>query len=220
MSEVLSPQDRFRSRLRRQISRPRPVIVPLFLVINAAVFFSWRSGLFLPLNEMAQNFLVSAEAVAEGRYWTLLTSVFSHNMFLHFLVNMLVLQSFGGLLEFYLGRWRFVKFYLVAGVLSSISHCWVSAYLLGEPALPALGASGALAGLILVFALLFPKEKLLIFGLIPVPAIFGAIGFVLLDLWGLSAQAKGGGLPIGHGAHLGGAFTGVLYYFFFLRPKK
>lgn len=169
---------------------------------------------------MIENFLVSAEGVAEGRFWTLLSSVFSHNMFLHFLVNMLVLQSFGGLLEFFLGRWRFVQFYLIAGIISSMSHCWVSAHLIGDPALPALGASGALAGLILIFALMFPREKLLIFGLIPVPAIFGAIGFILLDLWGLSAQTKGGGLPIGHGAHLGGAFTGIFYYFVFLRKHK
>ncbi len=83
----------------------------------------------------------------------------------------------------------------------------------------ALGASGAVAGLVLVFSLLFPKEKLLLFGIIPLPALFGALAFIALDLWGLFAQAGGGGLPIGHGAHLGGAFTGILFYFLYVRPK-
>ncbi|MCB0356276.1 MAG: hypothetical protein KDD40_04675, partial [Bdellovibrionales bacterium] len=49
--------------------------------------------------------------------------------------------------------------------------------------------------------------------ILPVPAIFGALAFVGLDLWGLYTQTQGGGLPIGHGAHLGGAFTGICYYF-------
>jgi membrane associated rhomboid family serine protease len=47
----------------------------------------------------------------------------------------------------------------------------------------------------------------------------GALAFIGLDVWGLIAQAEGGGLPIGHGAHLGGAFTGILYYFLFLRGR-
>jgi len=66
---------------------------------------------------------------------------------------------------------------------------------------------------------LFPKERLLFFFLIPLPAMIAALIFVGLDLWGLSAQAHGGGLPIGHGAHLGGAFAGILYYFLFLRRR-
>ena len=76
----------------------------------------------------------------------------------------------------------------------------------------ALGASGALAGVILLFSLAFPKERLYILGLIPIPAIFGALAFVGLDIWGLVAQSKGGGLPIGHGAHLGGALAGGIYF--------
>jgi membrane associated rhomboid family serine protease len=70
-----------------------------------------------------------------------------------------------------------------------------------------------------LFALLYPREKLLLFGIIPLPAMFGALAFVGLDVWGVVAQAQGGGLPIGHGAHLGGALTGLLYYLFVLRPR-
>jgi membrane associated rhomboid family serine protease len=140
-------------------------------------------------------------------------------MFLHFFMNMYVLSSFGPIVERLLGSFRFFGFYLSAGIVSSLSHSLVSAYILREPDLPALGASGAIAGVILLFSMLFPRQKILIFGLIPIPAVWGAFLFIGLDLWGLMAQAGGGGLPIGHGAHLGGAFTGIFYYYFFLRPK-
>jgi membrane associated rhomboid family serine protease len=56
-----------------------------------------------------------------------------------------------------------------------------------------------------------------LFGIIPMPAIVGALLFVGLDLVGLFAQSEGGGLPIGHGAHLGGAATGALFYFLVVR---
>lgn len=168
---------------------------------------------------MRENFLVSWTALEQGRWWTLVTSAFSHNLLLHLLVNMFVLWSFGSLIESVLGRGLFLVFYLVASVMSSLVHSVVSAYYVGEPSVAALGASGAIAGLVLIFAMIFPREKILLFGLIPIPAIFGALAFVALDLWGLFAQAHGGGLPIGHGAHLGGAFTGVLFYVFYLRKR-
>jgi membrane associated rhomboid family serine protease len=99
-------------------------------------------------------------------------------------------------------------------------HAVTCAYLLGQPELPALGASGAVAAVILTFSLLYPHEKILLFGIIPVPALIGAMLFVGLDIWGLFAQSTSGGLPIGHGAHLGGAFIGLVYYFLFLKPKR
>lgn len=168
---------------------------------------------------MLKNFLISWDALVEGRAWTLLTSVFSHQMLLHIFVNMYVLLSFGSLLERLLGSARFIRFYIIAGVVSSLAHASVSAFLIHNPSIPALGASGAIAGVILIFALLFPKEKILLFGIIPIPAIWGALAFIGFDLWGLFSQTKGGGLPIGHGAHLGGAATGIVYYFLILRPK-
>jgi len=163
--------------------------------------------------------LVSWSALVDGRVWVLLTSVFSHVMVLHLFINMFVLNSFGRFLEQFLGPKFYLSFYIVAGLISSFSHAALSNYLLGQPDLPALGASGAIAGLVLLFSLTFPKEKIVLFGIIPVPALVGAVAFVGLDLWGLAAQAEGGGLPIGHGAHLGGAFTGLLAYLFFVRPR-
>ena len=67
------------------------------------------------------------------------------------------------------------------------------------------------------WTLLMPRARLLLLGLIPMPAIVGALLFVAIDMAGLFAQFEGGGLPIGHGAHLGGAVTGALFYFLVLR---
>ena len=199
--------------------RPRPIITLVILAINTIVFIAWNlPGSVSPLL-MENNFLVSWESLADGRVWTALGSVFSHATTLHFMVNMFVLWNFGGLLERVLGRRVFLSFYLVAGIFSSICHAVVSNLLLHQPDLPALGASGALSGMVLVFSLLFPKEKLLLFGFIPIPALFGALAFIALDIWGLTAQVGGGGFPIGHGAHLGGALAGFIFYIIYLRPR-
>jgi membrane associated rhomboid family serine protease len=195
------------------------VVVPVLIAINVLVYALWwvngSSSHF-----MIDNFLVSYDLIKDGHWWVLITAVFSHNMFLHILVNMIVLKDFGGFLERLVGPVQFLTFYLIAGVISSAVHAVVSAKLIGDPSLHALGASGAIAGVVLVFALVFPKQKILFFGLIPIPAIFGALLFIGLDLWGLTAQIGGGGLPIGHGAHLGGAATGIVWYFLFLRNRK
>lgn len=199
----------------------RARFVTLIIIINLIVFGAWVTAKSQgSLDFMKANFLVSWLYLEAGRYWTLITSAFSHNLLWHFLINMLVLQSFGTIVEQVLGSMRFITFYLVAAAVSSLTHCLISAFYIGESSIPALGASGAISGLVLVFSLLFPKEKILIFGLIPIPALFGALAFISLDLWGLSAQASGGGLPIGHGAHLGGALTGILYYFVFLKRYR
>ena len=60
--------------------------------------------------------------------------------------------------------------------------------------------------------------RFLLFFVIPLPAILVALAFVAIDIWGVVAQIEGSGLPIGHGAHLGGAFTGIVY--FVLRGRR
>jgi membrane associated rhomboid family serine protease len=203
----------FRSRKRKSF------VIPFFIFLNIVVFASW-SYLGSSADEspfMMDHFLVSWDSLTEGRYWTLITSAFSHNAFWHLMLNMFVLNSFGPVIEIVIGTKRFLKFYFTAAIISSLGHSIVSAFILGLPDLPALGASGAISGIVLLFALIFPREKILIFGILPLPAIWGALLFVGLDIWGVFAQAEGGGLPIGHGAHLGGAVTGILYYFFWIR---
>lgn len=169
---------------------------------------------------MTNNFLVSWDLLLQRHWWVLITSVFSHVSVIHILINMVVLRDFGSVMERVMGWKSFTVFYFVAGVVASLSHAVVSAFLIGRPDMPALGASGAVAGVVLVFSLLFRRQKILVLGFIPVPALVGAMMFIALDLWGLSAQVEGGGLPIGHGAHLGGAFTGIVWYFLFLKGRR
>ncbi len=187
--------------------------VPIIIFLNILVFIAWRFGSQHELQFMVDHFLVSWTGLSEERWWTLLTSVFSHTMFLHLLINMFVLNSFGPIVEAIVGTRRFLIFYISAGMFSSLCHALVSAFFLQSPELPALGASGAISGLILFFSLMFPREKILLLGFIPLPAFFGALVFIGLDIVGLIAQAEGGGLPIGHGAHLGGALAGTIFYF-------
>jgi len=195
--------------------------VPVTIGIDVLVFLAWQVARTLPAVHtfMVVNFLVSPVHLQHGLFWTLLTSVFSHAELWHIAVNMIVLYSFGSVLERLWGTRDFTVFYLIAGVLASVTHCATSLWLLGRPNISALGASGAISGLLMAYALLFPKQKILVMGIIPVPAAAGVLAFVGFDVWGLVAQSHGGGFPIGHGAHLGGAAAGALLYFVFIRPR-
>jgi membrane associated rhomboid family serine protease len=189
----------------------RFTVVNGLLAVNVLVFMLWAFQV-LPFNVMADHFLVSWEHLAAGHVWVLLTAVFSHNLLFHLLINMIVLLSFGPLLERAMGPTRFLAFFLAAGIVGSLAHALASAFLVGRPGQPALGASSAIAGVLLLFSLAFPKAKVLLFFFIPLPAIVAALAFVAIDIWGLIAQIEGQGLPIGHGAHLGGALVGILYF--------
>jgi len=189
------------------------------IALNAIVFVLWQLARdSAPLAEfMWLNFLVSTDRLQAGYWWTLVTSAFSHMDFLHIAINMFVLWSFGVVLERLWGARVFLVFYLVAGIVGSACHCLASSLVLGDGSVPALGASGAVAGLLLAFALYYPRHKILLMGILPIPAFLGVLAFIGFDIWGLVAQKQGGGLAIGHGAHLGGALAGALMWFFYLR---
>lgn len=191
-----------------------PKTIRVIVLINLVVFLSWffSMGNISSLKFMIDNFLVSWNALLEGRFWVLLTSVFSHSSFFHFFINMYVLMGFGSVLLRFMRPLTFLNFYLTSGIVGSFAHAFLSLTLMNSPEIPALGASGAIAGIILLFSLLFPNEKLLLLGFIPVRAIWGAVIVVGVDIWGLVAQSKGGGFNIGHGAHLGGALMGVVWF--------
>ena len=199
----------------------RAVAVPVIIAINLLIFLAWQAARVDESLEqvMAANFLVSTSHLLGGRWWTLITAAFSHIDFWHIALNMFVLWSFGTILEKLWGTRVFVVFYFAAAVVASASHCFVSSVLMGNPNINALGASGAVSGLLLAFALLFPKHRILVMGVIPVPALVGALAFVAIDLWGLFAQTRGGGIGIGHGAHLGGALCGFLFWLSYLRTR-
>jgi membrane associated rhomboid family serine protease len=189
-----------------------PTVVDLIIRWNVFIFFLWFLMIFVDPIFMEKHFLLSWTAVSEGRFWTLLTSVFSHNLFFHLLINMYFFYGFGKALEGILGSKRFLRLYLLSGFSGSIGHCLVSFFILNRPDLMALGASGAIAGVIIFFGLMFPKEKVYFFGLIPLPAMWAVLIFIVFELRGLFAQAQGSMAPIGYEAHLGGALGGFFYY--------
>lgn len=201
--------------------RKSPLII--ILIINILVYLAWTfASTEAEFHFMINNFLVSMMSIVQGRPWTIVTSVFSHATFFHLLFNMMALSSFSFVMIELLGPLKFTIFYLVAGIAGSIAHVLSSTFLMHDPSMNALGASGAVSGIVLLFSLLFPQQKLLIMGLIPVRAIWGAVLLVSLDVWGLITQTRGtNGLGIGHGAHLGGAIIGILYFFILkIRSKK
>ena len=198
----------------------RPIrVVPAILAINILVFLGWQFS--TEQNPFFFNhFLISTNHLKAGHVWTLITSAFSHVYTFHLLFNMIVLWSFGSVLERLLGAKRFLILYLSAAIISSFAHVFTSSVLMDAPGQPALGASGALASILLVFGLMFPKVPILLFGIIPIPALVAVSLFVGFDILGLLGQTKGLlNLPIGHAAHLGGSLTGVIYYLKVIRPK-
>ncbi len=185
--------------------------VPALIAVNLAVFLAWQVGYDDDAwgGWLMRNATVSLAHLQEGLVWAPLTSAFSHAQAWHFALNMFVLFNFGAVMELSWGPRRFVIFYLGACLVSGLMHAAFS--LFGWPDHPALGASGAVSGVLIAFVFLYPRHKLLLFLIIPLPAWIAALLLVGLDLWGLVSQHAGGGLPIGHGAHLGGALFGAVW---------
>lgn len=145
-------------------------------------------------------------------YLTLLTSLFLHGSFLHLLGNMLFLWVFGRSLENALGSFRFLIFYLVAGVCASLIHILFNQSGLGL-IMPCLGASGAISGVMAGYLMLFPHRYVAVivfFFVVELPA-FIVIGiwflFQLLNALGGLGDPSGGG--IAYSAHLGGFLVGL-----------
>jgi membrane associated rhomboid family serine protease len=147
-------------------------------------------------------------------YLTLLTSMFMHGGWMHLLGNMLFLWIFGDNVEDFLGSARYLFFYLLCGVLASLSHVGVT-YLTGaDPRIPCLGASGAISGVLGAYLVLFPQRRVTVIlfrFLTDVPA-YVAIGMwfllqIIQSLGKIEAD-KGGG--VAYGAHIGGFIAGML----------
>lgn len=154
--------------------------------------------------------------INEAPWWvTLFTSMFMHGGFLHIAGNMLFLWVFGNNIEDRLGRVKFLLFYLVAGLIAVYTQALIDP---GSTA-PTIGASGAIAGVLGAYALLFPRARVLtlifiIFfvTLVEIPAL------ILLVLWfilqfvpalGQVAVGSGGDQGVAYFAHVGGFVFGL-----------
>jgi membrane associated rhomboid family serine protease len=153
-------------------------------------------------------------------WWEFLTYGFAHSPYdyTHILFNMMGLYFLGRDVEDAYGPKEFLRFYLAAMVFASVVWCVVNR-LTGAPGgAIAYGASGAIAGVVILYALNFPHRMLLLFFVIPVPAWLCGVLIVVLDMLG----ASGHGLEVsGHGGekvqiaysmHLAGAAFAAIYY--------
>lgn len=158
-----------------------------YTMAQMAAYFSWLNKLLSPF-----------------------TYMFLHGGFLHFIGNMWFLYIFGDNIEQELGPFRFIVFYLVCGLLAAFFH-----FLLNHSsAVPTVGASGAIAGVMGAYFLLHPRNKILT--LIPVfifPLFVSIPAFIFLGLWFfiqfINATGQGAGAGIAWWAHIGGFLSGM-----------
>ncbi len=157
--------------------------------------------------------LVPALELREGEFLPLLSNTFLHGGWFHLIVNMWTLWIFGPAVEDRFGKLRYTLFYLACGVLASATHVLFNA----SSMVPALGASGAIAGVIGCYARLFPHARLVV--AVPVlflPLFYDIPAFAFAGFWfamqllqgtlSLFTQALGGG--IAWWAHIGGFVAG------------
>jgi membrane associated rhomboid family serine protease len=153
-------------------------------------------------------------------YLTLIVSMFMHGGLAHIFGNMLFLFIFGDNIEHAIGKVRYLIFYLVCGIIASLSHVFATVAFGGNPYIPSLGASGAISGVLGAYILLYPHKRVtvIMFSILTqVPAIV-AIGLwfgfqVISGLgWLGSGSAVGG---VAYGAHIGGFVAGLVLIKFF-----
>jgi len=147
-------------------------------------------------------------------YLTLLTAMFMHASWMHIIGNMLYLWIFGDNIEDRLGHGKFIFFYLVCGLAATAAHVVFSA----NSVIPSLGASGAIAGVLGAYLILFPKKNVRVLfarQIVNMPA------FIVLGLWialqifsqiGVSGGQSSG---VAYLAHIGGFIAGVVLIFLF-----
>lgn len=158
----------------------------------------------------------------EFKPWQIITHMFAHaasgpSMFFHILFNMFTLWMFGRILENVWGTKRFAIFYLISGLGAAALHLFVQ-YITGSGDV-AIGASGAVFGVLVAFAMTFPNTELYIMFIpVPIKAKWAILGLILLDLFGGLFQATGDN--IAHYAHLGGAITGFILLKFWNKTNR
>src|SRR5688572_18669951 len=167
--------------------------------------------------------LIPARFVGDpnGTWETIFSSMFLHGGWFHIINNMWVLLIFGDNVEAGMGKIRYLIFYLLSGLAAGL----LQTYILPTSLVPMIGASGAVAGVLGAYLILFPRSRiaslvpiLFIFTIIEIPAMLFLIFWFFSQLYsGLFAIQGGGGSGIAWWAHIGGFAFGVLMVFFFRR---
>ena len=216
-------------------SRHQPIVTWIIIGLNAIVFFF---ELHLPKEALEQftylfglvpaRFTHPDWAVAVGfpldNYWPFLTSLFLHGGWLHIIGNMWTLWVFGMHVEDRMGPTRYLGFYLLCGIASGIVQMLANY----NATIPAIGASGAIAGVMGAYLVMFPTSRVVV--MIPIfffpfifdlPAVFFLGYWFLLQLfsgtWSLLKATEAGGIAFW--AHVGGFLFGAVVFRLFLRPR-
>jgi len=142
--------------------------------------------------------------------WRLVTYMFLHASFFHLLFNMLWVWFLGRVVEEHLGTRNFLVIYFGAGIGGALINT-ITTSIFGGGLIPTIGASGAVFGIMVVFAMLFPTFKLMLLLLPPIEARYLVAGLIAIDILFISSADN-----IARIVHLGGAFCGwallKLYY--------
>jgi membrane associated rhomboid family serine protease len=140
--------------------------------------------------------------------WTPVTYMFVHGSIWHILFNMIVLYFFGPRVEARLGSNRFVALYFIAGLTGALFSAFT-------PDVPIIGASAAVFGVELAYARFWPREKVYIYGVLPIQVRWVVVLTVVMSLFGLGGFEPG----IAHLAHLGG-FVGAAIFLFAIEHRR
>ncbi len=144
---------------------------------------------------------------------TMITSMFMHGGWGHLLGNMLFLWIFGDNIENRLGHLRYFMFYMLCGILASLSHVFATSFLGQNLEIPSLGASGAISGVMGGYLILFPKRKvnvLLLRFIVAVPALAALGMWILLQVISGMGMIGGQSDGVAYAAHIGGFLAGML----------
>ncbi|MEW5706877.1 MAG: rhomboid family intramembrane serine protease [Actinomycetota bacterium] len=205
-------------------TRRFPIITISLIAINIAVFVYTLS---LPteqaLMQFYNSFALFPKAIVTGTpvtpnsiqpvYLTLITSMFLHGGFLHIAFNMLFLWIFGNNVEDFFGRFRFLVFYLLAGIGGSLLQIAFDP----NSTIPNIGASGAISGVLAAYLILYPSARVLtvipiifFIEIIRIPAVI-LIGFwFLLQILSAVFISSGTGGGVAYLAHIGGFIAGLI----------
>ena len=213
-----------------------PVVTYLLIAINAVVWFLELSGgerfingySAIPFEITHNTDLVGTQSVDVGGqsvaiqqypgptpiYLTLLTSMFMHASWMHIIGNMLYLWIFGDNIENRLGRAKFLVFYLICGLAASAAHILFSA----NSVIPGLGASGAIAGVLGAYLILFPKNRVRVLfarQIVHMPAFIVLGMWIALQIFSQIGVSGGQSSGVAYLAHIGGFVAGVVLIFLF-----
>jgi membrane associated rhomboid family serine protease len=195
--------------------RTSPIITYALIALNVVVFLVELNGGDTFINKWA--FVPSRFAGTPGsEFVTVFSSMFMHAGWLHLLGNMLYLWIFGDNVEDRLGHARYLVFYLLCGVGATFAQYFFS---LGSD-VPNLGASGAIAGVLGAYIIMFPGERVRVLvggGVVQMSALV-VIGFwivlqVVSSLSTFTASSQTGGGGVAYMAHVGGFIAGIVLAF-------